>query len=163
MAWRGLSNDKSSLTFYEVGWLSHLRLCRNTYNNSSCGMIDCYITTIRTSSCKRNVGPVLHQLKAVPWRRRWEWRYSSIILNLGTRWRWVVRCTCLFIPRERAPGTQRVVLASSHKYERIRNFTAIVLRNLKPWDVKLVRACRVWGSYSDDFKEVCVKAKKLSP
>jgi hypothetical protein len=32
MTWRGLSNDKSSLTFYDVGWLSHLRLCRNRKN-----------------------------------------------------------------------------------------------------------------------------------
>jgi hypothetical protein len=32
MTWRGLSNDKSSLTFSWVGWLSHLRLCRHRVN-----------------------------------------------------------------------------------------------------------------------------------
>jgi hypothetical protein len=34
-----------------------------------------------------------------------EWRYSSIILDLGSRWRRVVSFTpCRFTPGERAPG-----------------------------------------------------------
>jgi hypothetical protein len=31
----------------------------------------------------------------VPWRRMGEWNYSSIILDLGTRWRWVASVTLL--------------------------------------------------------------------
>jgi hypothetical protein len=36
-----------------------------------------------------------------------EWRYGSTILDLGTRWRWVVSFTPrpLYLPGERAPGT----------------------------------------------------------
>jgi hypothetical protein len=45
-------------------------------------------------------------LKTTPWRRLGQWRYSSIILVLGTRWRWVASFTLLpLYPRERAPGT----------------------------------------------------------
>jgi len=35
----------------------------------------------------------------------WERRdVAPHILNLGTRWRWVVKLSC-FAPRDRAPGT----------------------------------------------------------
>jgi hypothetical protein len=34
--------------------------------------------------------PVLNSLNMTPWRRVGEWRHSSTILDLGTRWRWVV-------------------------------------------------------------------------
>jgi hypothetical protein len=37
---------------------------------------------------------VLHQ-----WRRTGEWRYSSTIFNLDTRWRWVVSFTLLLLYR----------------------------------------------------------------
>jgi hypothetical protein len=42
----------------------------------------------------------------MPWRIVWEWRYSSTILDLSTRWRWVVSFTTpAALPRgERAPG-----------------------------------------------------------
>jgi hypothetical protein len=44
---------------------------------------------------KSKAVPLLGQLSPAPWRRMGEWKYISIILDLGTRWRWVVR----FIPR----------------------------------------------------------------
>jgi hypothetical protein len=35
-----------------------------------------------------------------------EWKYSSTIIDLGTRWRWVVSFTALpLYPRENSPGT----------------------------------------------------------
>jgi hypothetical protein len=38
-----------------------------------------------------------------------EWRYSSIIINLGTRWRWMVSFTPpAVLPQEKAPGTRRI-------------------------------------------------------
>jgi hypothetical protein len=36
---------------------------------------------------------VLNKLSTTPWRCIREWRYSSIVLDLGTRWRWVVSFT----------------------------------------------------------------------
>jgi hypothetical protein len=36
---------------------------------------------------------VLNYLSTMPWRHTEEWRYSSTILDLGTRWRWVVSYT----------------------------------------------------------------------
>jgi hypothetical protein len=44
----------------------------------------------------------------MPWR--WgEWRYSSTILDLSTRWRWVVSfMPWPLYPREIAPGTYRI-------------------------------------------------------
>jgi hypothetical protein len=34
--------------------------------------------------------PLLNELSNTLWRHRGEWRYSSTILDLGTRWNWVV-------------------------------------------------------------------------
>jgi hypothetical protein len=34
--------------------------------------------------------PVLKYLSTTPWRRVGEWRYSSTIVDFGTKWRWVV-------------------------------------------------------------------------
>jgi hypothetical protein len=39
---------------------------------------------------KGNVIPGLNSLSIMPWGHMGDWRYSSTILNLGTRWRWVV-------------------------------------------------------------------------
>jgi hypothetical protein len=39
---------------------------------------------------KVKIVPVLNQLNSVPWKRMGGWRYSFTILDLGTRWRWVV-------------------------------------------------------------------------
>jgi hypothetical protein len=40
------------------------------------------------------------------WTRTWEWRYSSVILNLDTIWgKWSVSLTCRFSYRETTPGT----------------------------------------------------------
>jgi hypothetical protein len=45
-----------------------------------------------------------------PLRRVEEWRYSSTILNLDTRWRWVVSFTTRApTPEERAPGNHWIV------------------------------------------------------
>jgi hypothetical protein len=40
---------------------------------------------------KGKVVPVIIELSNMPWRRMGEWRYSATIIDLGTRWRWVVR------------------------------------------------------------------------
>jgi hypothetical protein len=46
----------------------------------------------------------INVLNATPWRHIGERRFSSTLLDLGTRWRWVVRITpCRFIHGERAP------------------------------------------------------------
>jgi hypothetical protein len=38
--------------------------------------------------------PVLNYLSTMPWRHMGEWRYScTILLDLGTRWRWVISFT----------------------------------------------------------------------
>jgi hypothetical protein len=39
------------------------------------------------------------QLSSRPWRRIGEWRYGSIILNVSTRWRWLVS----FVPQPLYP------------------------------------------------------------
>jgi hypothetical protein len=39
------------------------------------------------------VVPVFNSLRNTLWRRKREWRYSSTILDLGTRWKWVVSFT----------------------------------------------------------------------
>jgi hypothetical protein len=39
--------------------------------------------------------PVLNWLTTMPWRHIGEWNYSSIFLDLGIRWRWVVNFTLL--------------------------------------------------------------------
>jgi hypothetical protein len=49
---------------------------------------------------KGKVVPVLNWLSTVPWRHMGEWRYSSTILDLGVRWRWMVSST----PRPLFPG-----------------------------------------------------------
>jgi hypothetical protein len=42
---------------------------------------------------KGKVVPLFNDLRTTPWRHIGEWRYLSTILDLGTRWRWVVRFT----------------------------------------------------------------------
>jgi hypothetical protein len=42
---------------------------------------------------KGKVIPELNWLRSTPWRRITELRYSSTILNVGSRWRWVVGFT----------------------------------------------------------------------
>jgi hypothetical protein len=50
---------------------------------------------------------VLKLLRTTPWRRMREWRYSSTILDLDTRWMWVVSFTPRsFCPEDRPSGTQ---------------------------------------------------------
>jgi hypothetical protein len=34
-----------------------------------------------------------------------EWKYSSTILDLGTRWEWSLSCPYRFTPGERVPST----------------------------------------------------------
>jgi hypothetical protein len=47
---------------------------------------------------------VLNELSTTPWRRMEEWRYSSTILDLGTRWKWVVSFTTRSLyPRGKSP------------------------------------------------------------
>jgi hypothetical protein len=54
--------------------------------------------------CKGKVVPELNWLSAVTWRHTREWRYSSTVLDLDTRWRWVVSFTPLSLyPRGRSP------------------------------------------------------------
>jgi hypothetical protein len=49
--------------------------------------------SITDGDVKRNVLPVLNKLPKKSSRRMVEWRHSSIIYDLDTRWRWVVRFT----------------------------------------------------------------------
>jgi hypothetical protein len=49
---------------------------------------------------------VLNQSSTMSWRHMGEWRYSSTILDLGTRWTWVVSFTTwLLYPRGKSPST----------------------------------------------------------
>jgi hypothetical protein len=48
---------------------------------------------VRKRSC-------VNWLDTTPWRRMGQWRYSLTILDLGTRWGWVVS----FTSRKTAPG-----------------------------------------------------------
>jgi hypothetical protein len=50
---------------------------------------------------KEKGAPALNSLSTKLWVHMGEWRFSSIILVLGTRWRWVVSFTPL--PGERSP------------------------------------------------------------
>jgi hypothetical protein len=53
---------------------------------------------------KGKVVSVLNYLCSVPWRRMGKMRYSYIILDLCTRWRWVVAFTLLpLYPRREIP------------------------------------------------------------
>jgi hypothetical protein len=59
-----------------------------------------------TSFSKGKAVPVLNYLSAIPWRRMGEWRYSSTILDLDTRWSWVVSFTPRpLYPEEKAHST----------------------------------------------------------
>jgi hypothetical protein len=53
---------------------------------------------------------VLNQLSTMPWRHIGEWRYSSTIPELGTRWRWVVSYTPppLYTRGVISPGTHLI-------------------------------------------------------
>jgi hypothetical protein len=42
-------------------------------------------------------------MKRPPWRRMGDWRCSSTILDLGTRWRWVVSFTPATLPLGKEP------------------------------------------------------------
>jgi hypothetical protein len=42
---------------------------------------------------KIGVVPMFKQLSTNPWRRMREWRFSFAILELGTRWMWVIGLT----------------------------------------------------------------------
>jgi hypothetical protein len=54
---------------------------------------------------KSKAVPVFNYLSTMPWRHMGEWRYSSTFLDLGTRWRWVVRFTPLAaLTRGNRPG-----------------------------------------------------------
>jgi hypothetical protein len=56
--------------------------------------------------CKEGKVPVLNYLSITPWRHMGEWRYCSTILDLGTRWRWVVSFTPRpLYPRGESTGT----------------------------------------------------------
>jgi hypothetical protein len=60
--------------------------------------------TKKTGKVKRKAGPMLNYLSTMQWRRMGECRYSSTILDLATRWNYVVSSTTRpLYPRERAP------------------------------------------------------------
>jgi hypothetical protein len=63
----------------------------------------CLVTLL--ASCEAKVVPVLNWLSTIPWRyiHMGDWRYSSTILDLGTRRTWVVS----FTPRPLYPGGNR--------------------------------------------------------
>jgi hypothetical protein len=68
-----------------------------------------FIDSIICPDCVSKEGkvvPVLNYLSTVPWGHMREWRYSSTILKLDIRWRWVVSFTPWPIyPLEIIPGT----------------------------------------------------------
>jgi hypothetical protein len=49
--------------------------------------------TAAGTQARGKVVPVVNQLSTTPWRRMGEWRYNTIILDLGTRWKYVVSLT----------------------------------------------------------------------
>jgi hypothetical protein len=54
----------------------------------------------------RRTSPARNQLSTTQWRHMTEWRYGSIILDLGSVWRWVVSFTSWpLYPGKRAPDT----------------------------------------------------------
>jgi hypothetical protein len=62
----------------------------NQYTTFQCTLPSAvYLTIVCT------VVPVLKWLSITPWWHRGEWMYSSTILDLGTRWRWVASFTLL--------------------------------------------------------------------
>jgi hypothetical protein len=66
-------------------------------------------TGIRLVKVKDKLVPVLNSLSALPWRRVGEWRYSSTLLDLLTRRRWVISSTPRpLYPAEKAPNTHWV-------------------------------------------------------
>jgi hypothetical protein len=52
------------------------------------------------------VVPVLNYFSTKPWRHKREWRYSYTILDLVTRWRWVVSFTPRYSLDRRLGGPQ---------------------------------------------------------
>jgi hypothetical protein len=57
--------------------------------------------------CKSEVIHVLNYLSTMPWKHMREWRHSSTVLDLGTRWKWVVSFTPLpLYTRGKRPGIQ---------------------------------------------------------
>jgi hypothetical protein len=51
-----------------------------------------YISS-KSYDAKNQVVPLLNELSTASWRRMGEGQYSSTILDLGSRWRWVVSFT----------------------------------------------------------------------
>jgi hypothetical protein len=81
---------------------------------------------------------VLNKLSTMPWRHVGVWRYRSTILDLGTRWRWVVIFTHrpLYL-RGKSPGTHWV----EGWVGRRAGLDAVENRTILTWAVRPV-ACR---------------------
>jgi hypothetical protein len=59
---------------------------------------------VATKQKVNKIVPVLNQLSTLPWRSMEEWEYSSTILDLGIRWRRVIKFTPLpLYPWEKSP------------------------------------------------------------
>jgi hypothetical protein len=66
--------------------------------------IICILNKILLGRCERKFVPLLNYLSTTPCRHMGEWRYSSTILDLGTRWRRVVSFTSRpLYPRGKRP------------------------------------------------------------
>jgi hypothetical protein len=59
----------------------------------SMGLLHMTYSSTPVGKCK--IVPVLSQSSTIQWRYVGQWRYSSTILDLSTRWRWVVSFTLL--------------------------------------------------------------------
>jgi hypothetical protein len=81
--------------------------CENLKSNKSC-LIVRYVLTKHVYKLRKshfqhiwsNVVPVLNLLSTTPWRHTGKCRCNYIVLDVDTRWRWVVRLT----PRPLYPG-----------------------------------------------------------
>jgi hypothetical protein len=74
----------------------------------------------------------------MPWRHRGEWRCSSTVLDLGTRWRWVVNFTPLPLnPRGKNPRCRLY-----------RKLESLLIKRLKCFDSASWRSKPVYSAYN---------------
>jgi hypothetical protein len=77
-----------------VTWMAFLFISVSTFRSIRFRVPKAKIKCLCTSYRKKGkVTPVFNHLRTMPWRHMGERRYSSIILDLGTRCRWVVSFT----------------------------------------------------------------------
>jgi hypothetical protein len=100
--WTMRSSSASEWARYRLGRKAQLfQLCRHVHTGSQCRpYIFCahrlcspfpeWPMRETGNSLSDEVNPVLNYSNTKPWRCTGEWRYSSIIFDLGLRWTWLV-------------------------------------------------------------------------